>query len=169
MPCSHLSYACTAWEQSIFPTHRIFILQRNALQIIYFAKFNYHTTHLFLKMKIIKFVDWVSVENCILKANAFLANLTAFSHLYNLATGRQNHQIRFDMNGLLILPNCNTTKFGTKAFLYSKITSWNSFQALFSEKNFGILSPISLKKLLKNYLISLHFWEIPFLSSFFQL
>ena len=69
------------------------------------------------------------------------------------------------MNGLLILPNCNTAKFGTKAFLYSTITSWNSFQALFSEKNFRILSPISLKKLLKNYLILLHFWEIPFLSS----
>ena len=40
---SHLSYACTAWGQSIIPSHRICILQRNALRIICFAKFNNHT------------------------------------------------------------------------------------------------------------------------------
>ena len=40
------------------------------------------------------------------------------------------------MNGLLILPNFNTTKFGTKAFLYFTITFWNSFQALFLEEEF---------------------------------
>ena len=117
-------------------------------------------------MKIIKFVNLVSVENCIF-INKFFSckSYSVFSDLYNLATGRHNHQTRFAMNGLLILPNCNTAKFGTKAFLYSTITSWNFFQALFSEKNFRILSPISLKKLLKDCLISLHFWEIPFLFS----
>ena len=60
---SHLFYACTAWGQSIVPSHRICILQRNALQIILFVKFNDHTTQVFCKMKIIKFVDLVSVEN----------------------------------------------------------------------------------------------------------
>ena len=45
--------------------------------------------------------------------------------MYVLATGRHKHQTRFAMNGLLILPICNTFKFGTKAFLFSTITSWN--------------------------------------------
>ena len=145
-------------------------LQRNALQMICFAKLNDHATQLFRKMKIIKFVDLVSVENCIF-INKCLSckSYSVFSHLYNLAAGRHNHQTRFAMNGLLILPNYNTDLFGTKAFLYFRISSWNSFQVLFSEKNFRILSLISLKKLLKNYLTSLCFWEVPFLSSAFQL
>ena len=63
---SHLSYACTAWGQSIVPSHRVSILHRNALRIICFAKINDHTTQLFCKMKIIKYFDLVSVENCIL-------------------------------------------------------------------------------------------------------
>ena len=54
------------------------------------------------------------------------------------------------MNGLLILPNFSMAKFGAKAFLCFTITSSNSVQALFSEKNFRIMSPISLKKLLKD-------------------
>ena len=47
---SHLSYACTAWGQSIAPSHGICISQRNALSIICSAKCNDHTTQLFCKM-----------------------------------------------------------------------------------------------------------------------
>ena len=72
-------------------------------------------------MKIIKFVDLVSVENCIFIKTCFSCkSYSVFSRLCNLATGRHNHQTRFAMNGLLLLPNCNTVKFGTKDFLYSK-------------------------------------------------
>ena len=65
-------------------------------------------------MKIIEFVDLVSVENCIFINKCFSCkSYSVFSHLYNLATGRHNHQTRFAMNGLLILPTCNTAKFST--------------------------------------------------------
>ena len=115
------------------------------------------------------------IKNCIFINKCFTwKSYSVFSHLYNLATGGHNHQTRFAMNGSSILPNCNTTKFATKAFLYSTIIwihffPWNSFQALFSEKNFRILYPINLEKLLKDYSLLLYFWEIAFLSSFFQL
>ena len=101
---------------------------------IYFAKFNHLATQLFRRLKIIKFVDLVSVENSIFISRCFSCNsYYVFIHLYISATGRHNHQTRFAMNVLVILPSCNTTKFGTKAFSYSTITSWNSFQALLSE------------------------------------
>ena len=120
---SHLSYACTAWGQFIVPSHRICILQRNTLRIICFAKFDDHTIHLFCKMKIIKFVDLVSVKNFIFINKCFSCkSYSVFSRLYNLAIGRHNQQTRFAMNDLLILTNCNTAKFGTKALLYSTIT-----------------------------------------------
>ena len=132
---SHLSYACTAWGQSIVPSHRVWILQRNAPRIIYFSKFNNHTTQIFHKMKIIKFVALVSVENCIVRNKRFSSkSYSVFRHLCNLATGRHNHQTRFPMNGFLIRPNCNTAKFGTKVFWHSTIISWNSFQALFQKR-----------------------------------
>ena len=74
---SNLSYAYTAWGQFIVPSHKICILQRNALQIICFDKFSDHTTQLFCKMKT-KFFDLVSVETVSSQANAFLANLTLY-------------------------------------------------------------------------------------------
>ena len=46
-------------------TNRVFIIQRNALSITCFSKFNEHTTQLFHKMKITKFIDLVPVENFI--------------------------------------------------------------------------------------------------------
>ena len=62
---SHLSYACTTWGQFIVPSNRVCILQENAPRVICFAKFNDHTNQRFHKMKIIKFVGLLSVENCI--------------------------------------------------------------------------------------------------------
>ena len=118
----------------------------------------------FRKIKVIKFFDLVSIGNCIfIKKWTFCKSYSVFSHLYNLATGRHNHRTGYALNGLLILLNFNTVKFGTKAFLYFTIASSSSFQASFSEKDFRILSLISLKKLLKDYFISLYFEEIPFL------
>ena len=94
-----------------------------------YAKFNYHT---------------VSVENYIFINKCFSCkSYSVFNHLYILVTGRHNHQTRFAMiNLLLMLPGCSTSKFGTKAFLYSVIASWNCFQDLLSEKNFRTMSLI---------------------------
>ena len=56
-------------------------------------------------MKITKLVDLVSTENCFFMNKCFsYKSYSVFSHLYNIATGRRNHQTRFAMNGLLILP-----------------------------------------------------------------
>ena len=104
----------------------VYNLQRNALCIICFAKFSDLTTQLFGKMKIMKFVGLVSVENYIFVRQLFFCKCySVFSYMYVLATGRHNHQTRFAIKGLLILPICNTSKFGTKAFSSSTITSWN--------------------------------------------
>ena len=65
--------------------------------IICFAKFNGHTTKLFHKMKIIKFVDLVSVENCIFISRGFsFKSYSVFNHLYSLVTGKHKHQVRFE-------------------------------------------------------------------------
>ena len=62
---SHLSYVCTAWDQNIKYNHRISILQRKTKRIIFFSDFNEHITPLFAKAKILKFIDFIQMKNCI--------------------------------------------------------------------------------------------------------
>ena len=48
-------------------------------------------------MKIIKFVDLVSVENYILINRGFsFKPYSVISHLYSLVTGKHKHQVRFE-------------------------------------------------------------------------
>ena len=62
-------------------------------------------------MKIIKFVDLVSVGNCIFINKCFsYKSYAVFIHLHNSATGRHNPQTRFAMNGLLIPLTFKTAK-----------------------------------------------------------
>ena len=62
---SHFSYVCTAWGQNIKYYHRISFLQMKAMIIIFLSDFNEHTTPLFLKATILKFIDFIQMENCI--------------------------------------------------------------------------------------------------------
>ena len=56
---SQLSYVYTAWGQNIKYNHRINILQGKVMRIIVFTDFNEHGTLLFLKAKILKFIDFI--------------------------------------------------------------------------------------------------------------
>ena len=58
---SRLSNACTAWGQNIKHNHRISILQRNSMRIIFFSYFNEHTTPLFSKAQNLKFIDFIQM------------------------------------------------------------------------------------------------------------
>ena len=102
-----------------------------------YTTYNLFCKILFHKMKIIKLVRLISVENCIFITKCFSSkSYFVFSYLYILATGRHNHQTRFAINGLLILLSCNTSKFGTKDFLYST-------------KNFKLMPPIKPEKVIQ--------------------
>lgn len=59
--------------------NRMCIMQRNVLRIICFLKFNNHTIQLFYKMKLMKFVDLVSVENCIFINRCFFLKFLLFT------------------------------------------------------------------------------------------
>ena len=61
---SHLAYVSTAWGQNINYNHKISILQKKAMRIIFFFEFNEYTTSLFLKEKNLRF-DFIQMENCV--------------------------------------------------------------------------------------------------------
>ena len=62
---SHLLYVSTARDQNIKCNHRISMLQRKTMRIIYFFDFNEHTSPLFSKAKILKYIDFIQMESYI--------------------------------------------------------------------------------------------------------
>ena len=75
---SHLSHVCTAWDQNIKYNHQIRILQRKAIRIIFFSDFNEHTTPPLSKAKILRFIGFIQMENCIFVKNLFQVLCTLY-------------------------------------------------------------------------------------------
>ena len=67
---SHLAYLCLVWGQAKFPLNRITLLQKRAIRILHSAAYRDHTS-LFHRSKVLKFVDIVSLGNCIFVDKCF--------------------------------------------------------------------------------------------------
>ena len=96
---SHLAYLCLVWGQAKFSLNRITLLQKRAIRILHSAAYRDHTCPLFHRCKVLKFIDFVSLENHIF-VNKYLNNdafslfsnhfkLTASIHSYCLIFKRQ--------------------------------------------------------------------------------
>ena len=97
---SHLSYVCTAWGQNIKYNHQISILQRKAMRIIFFFDFNEHTIPLFSKAKVLKFIDFIQLENCIFVNKSVSGSLhPLFSQVYLFVNGCHSYITRFASDG----------------------------------------------------------------------
>ena len=149
---SHISYVCTAWGQNMNHKHRINLLQKKAMRIIRFARYNAHTLPIFAKFNIIKFSDLISLCNCLFIYKHFISkDPSVFSHVFILASNTHELNTRFASHGLLIKPTCNTSKYGSNAFVAFAIASWNFFQKEFPSNNLRHISYSQLKVLIKNY------------------
>ena len=114
---SHLLYVCTAWGQNIKYNHRISILQRKAMKIIFFSDLNEHTTPLLSKAKILKFIDFIQMENCIFVNKSVSDSLhPLFSQVYYLQMITTTTTLHLHQIGLLKIPTNGTSIYGTKSF-----------------------------------------------------
>ena len=83
--------------------------------------------------------------------NIFVVRLLQFfSHVFILASNTLEQNTRFASHGPLIKPTCNTSKYGTNAFVASAIASWNFFQKEFPSNDMRQISYSQLKVLIKN-------------------
>ena len=136
-------------------THHINLLQKKAIQIISFAQYDAHTLPIFAKLNIIKFSDLISLCNCLFIYIHFFSKApSVFSHVFILASNTHEQNTRFASHGFLKKPRCNTSKYGTNAFVAPAIASWNFFQKEFPSNNMRQISYPQLKVLIKNYLNS---------------
>ena len=94
------------------------------MRIIFFSDFSEHTTPLFSKAKILKFIEFIQLKNCIFVNKPVSGSLhPLFSEVYLFANDHHNYNTRFASNGLLKIPTNNTASNGTKSFETSTISS----------------------------------------------
>ena len=153
---SHLAYLCLVWGQAKFSLNRITLLQKRAIRISYSAAYRDHTSPLFHRYKVLKFVDIVSLKNCIIINKCF--NDEAFSLFLNhfkLIASTHSYCTRSVSNGLIFKRLCSTFCCNSKSIINLTVSTWNHFQTIFHGHNLLNISPKKLNHLFINI-----FWEL---------
>ena len=149
---SHMSYNCIAWGQINNSIKRVSLLQKRAIRTINYATFNAHTTPLFDSSKILKFNDFVSVQNYLFVHNCFNKDsFSLFKDLFVLIPKIHSYPTSSSKKGAIAKKRYRTVRYGLKSITNSVTQSWNNFQTLFFHKDLINLSPSIVKMTLSNY------------------
>ena len=99
---SHLTYLCLVWGQAKFSLNRITLLQKRAIRRLHSATYRDHTSPLFHRYKVLKFVDLVSLENCKFVYKCFDDEaFSLFSNHLKLTASSHSYCTRSVSNGLV--------------------------------------------------------------------
>ena len=97
---SHLAYMYLVWGQAKFSLNRIPLLQKKAIRTLHSAAYRDHTCPFF--HKVLKFVDLVLLENCILVNKCFNDEaFSLFSNHFKLTASSHYYCTRSVSNGLI--------------------------------------------------------------------
>ena len=125
---SHLANLCLVWGQPKFSLNRITLLQKRAIRILHSAAYRDHTSPLFHRYKVLKFVDLVSLENCIFVNKCFNGEtFSLFSNHFKLTASSDSYCTRSVSNGLIFKRLYNTFHYGKKSIINSTVSIWNCF------------------------------------------
>ena len=153
---SHMVYGCQVWGQSDSKfVKKIQVLQNNALRLITFAdSFRDHISHLYKNLNILKFRDYVSLQNLLFIHDYFNSKLPAcFTGYFTLLTDVHDHITRNAGHGHLLVPTVASERFGRKSFKIQSILLWNNFAEKFPTEDFTNISRHKFKKMLVTHFI----------------
>ena len=153
---SHMSYGCLVWGQSDSKfVKKIQVLQNNALRLITFAdSFRDHVSHLYKDLNILKFRDYVSLQNLLFIHDYFNGKLPeCFAGYFTLSSDAHDHETRTAGQGHLFVPSVESERYGRKSFKIQSILLWNNFAEKFPNDDFINLSRLKFKKLLAKHFI----------------
>ena len=146
---SHLAYLCLVWGQAKFSLNRITLLQKRAIRILHSAAYRDHTSPLFHRSKVLKFVDIVSLENCIFVNKCFNDEaFSLFSNHFKLTASSHSYCTRSVSNGLIFKRLYNTFLYGNKSIINSTVST---FQTILHGHNLLNMSPKKVKSLISKY------------------
>ena len=153
---SHMVYGCQVWGQSDTKfVKKIQVLQNNALRLITFAdSFRDHISHLYKNLNILKFRDYVSLQNLLFIHDYFNSKLPAcFTGYFTLSTDVHDHMTRNAGHGHLFVPTVASERFGRKSFKIQSILLWNNLAEKFPTEDFTNISRHKFKKILVTHFI----------------
>ena len=152
---SHLSYGCQIWGQneksSLFI--KISNLQKRALRIISFSRYDCPSEPIFKYYKILKLKDQISLYNCLL-IHDYSRNLlpSSFDNFFTLCTELHNNDTRRQA-GCVFVPHYNSNRYGRQSIKLSCILNWNHLSEVLNQNLLSLTKP-NLKKSITQYFLS---------------
>ena len=118
---SHLLYAAQVWTTKLLSvTDKVSTLQKNAMRIMTFSEFRAHSEPLFKDLEILKFVDNLTLNNCIFVHDYLRGQLPqSYVKTFTRIDNTHSTDTRQACTGMLINPPCNSVNFGIKS-IYKK-------------------------------------------------
>ena len=146
---SNLNYCLFVWSQSLNAINSLVILQNRALRNINFQPRNSHSSPLFRKSFILKFLNKVNLENTLF-VNKFISNVLSslFNDWFLFSSDQHNYETFWSYHGNLHKPSYKTNMYGKNSVVVSAINAWNNSQK-FLQIFLTNLSPNKIKKILK--------------------
>ena len=133
---------------------RITILQKKCVRLMNFSQYNSHTPPLFIKDKLITFLDIIT-SNKLKLAFDFKSNTLPeyLCILFHLNSTLHSYTMRSVTKEGFFVPGIQSTSYGIKTLKYSVPVIWNSF-ALSNPELCDIKYSFQLKWFLKDHFIS---------------
>ena len=150
---SPINYSNLVWDQNTSAIKCITILQKKPLRLMNLKPRNFHTSHLYLRLNIVKVLDKILLENCLLISKAinnFLPSL--FNDWLTVASETHRYETSSSTKGLLKIPTMNTKSYGKYSVKTSLTTSWNEIQKQTKDKSLSTFRPRQLKSFLTKQL-----------------
>ena len=151
---SHMVYACSVWSlTSKDNLDRINILKKKCVRLMNFSQYNSHTPPLFIKDKLITFLDIITSNKLQLafdfKSNTLPEDLCILFHLNSTLHSYTTHSVTKE--GFFV-PGIQSTSYGIKTLKYCPC-NLDSF-ALSNPELCDIKYSFQLKGFLKDHFIS---------------
>ena len=153
---SHMVYGCQVFGQSDTKfVKKIQVLQNNALRLITFAdSFRDHVSPLYKTLNILKFRDYVSLQNILFIHDYFNDLLPeCFNGYFTLLRDAHSHATRNAGIGRLVVPPFDSDRYGRKSFKIQAILLWNNLADHFPAEDFTNISRFKLKNMLAKHFI----------------
>ena len=127
-------YACQVWGQhNKSVVARIARLQNRVMRIISFSDFGTNPDPIYKSLKVLKFYDFISLQNCLF-VHDFLNNKLpdCFSEFFTPISQLNSKMTKNVELGFLFIHHSKSTKYGLNSTNRKCINSWNSFSRTFN-------------------------------------
>ena len=136
---SHLTYGSIIWGQNLNENSQTFILQKKAICLISFAKYDAHTNPLFKELGLLKLMDIIKMNNALFVHNVLNENIpNFFKNYFSVKTICHDYQTINNPDSLCSIPHGSVSLPDTseRSIKYICAKSWNYYIKILTSNQF---------------------------------